>query len=153
GPAVLRKANQSLDQWKAAGRLVVIVAFLGVAALGGVGKSPMWLRGALVAAGLIGAGGFVAASFGAPLSHPPKPFLVPGGLILAAIGTLYLAVALGICSDSQIVTLTRRELSAYFFSPIGYLVIAGMAVAQWIGYWEFITRLDRMSAGGRGAVP
>jgi ABC-type transport system involved in multi-copper enzyme maturation permease subunit len=78
---------------------------------------------------------------------------VPGGLILGAIGVLYLAVALGVCSDSQIVTLTRRELSAYFLSPIGYLVLAGMAAAQWIGYWEFVTRLVRLSGGGRGAVP
>src|SRR5207302_1511061 len=48
------------------------------------------------------------------------------------------------------VTLTRRELSSYFMSPIGYLVLGGMAVAQWIGYWEFVARLEAASRRGGG---
>jgi ABC-2 type transport system permease protein len=154
GPAVLRKANQALDYWKASGRGLVILLALGFAVLGAVGKFPLWLRGTLAAVGLITAGVFVAASSGTQLTTPPKPFLVPSGLILAAIGALYLTVALGACSDSQIVILTRRELSAYFFSPIGYLVIAGMAAAEWLAYLEFVGRLTAISSGrGGGQLP
>lgn len=153
GPAVLRKANQELDYWRVAGRALVILAFLGVAALGALGKFPVWLRATLGAVGLACAGVFVAASLGTQITTPPKPFLVPGGLILGGLGLAYLAVALGICSDSLFVTLTRRELSAYFFSPIGYMVLAGMVLAEWFGYLDFVGKLVRASAGGRGAAP
>jgi ABC-type transport system involved in multi-copper enzyme maturation permease subunit len=71
----------------------------------------------------------------------PQPFLVPAGLILLFVGLAYLAVSLGICSDNQFVTLTRRELSAYFLSPIGYLVLAGMVLIQWLSYQSFVGRL------------
>jgi ABC-2 type transport system permease protein len=131
----------------------MVLIFLGLLAWGALGKFPMWLRGALAGVGVIGAGVFIAASFGTQLTTPPKAFLVPGGLILAVIGLLYLAVSLGVCSDSQFVTLTRRELSAYFFSPIGYLVLAGMALAEGLAYRDFVNRLAILSAGGRGAVP
>ncbi len=153
GQAILRDASQKLDTWKLAGRLLVIGFFAGVIALGALGKYATWLRGTLAVVGLVCAGVFVAASMSTPVTTPPKPFLVPGGLIIGAIGLAYLCVALGVCSDSQIVVLTRRELASYFLSPLGYLVIGAVAVAQWFGYWEFINRLDRMSAGGRGAVP
>ncbi len=137
GPAVLRKANQSLDYWKAAGRGLVVLAFLGLVALGALGKFPVWLRGALAGVGLVGAGVFVAACFGAQLSLAPAPFLVPSGLILGAVGVAYLAVAVGVRSDNQFVTLTRRELSSYFVSPIGYVVLAGMILVEWYGYKKF----------------
>jgi ABC-type transport system involved in multi-copper enzyme maturation permease subunit len=153
GPGVLRKANQALDQWRAAGRAAVILAFLGVLALGALGKFPVWLKASLAAVGLIGTGVFVAASTGTYVTAAPKPFMVPGGLILGALGLLYLAVSLGICSDSQFVTLVRRELAAYFLSPIGYMVLAGMVLALWFGYLDFVNRLIRFSAGGRGAAP
>ena len=150
GPAVLRKANQSLDYWKAAARGLVVVAFLGVLALGAAGKFPVWLRATLAAVGLVGAAVFVAASAGAQVATPPAPFLIPGGLILAAVGLAYLAVAAGACSDNQIVTLTRRELSVYFVSALGYLVLGGMVVCQWFGYYLFYRDLSKH---GRQQVP
>jgi ABC-type transport system involved in multi-copper enzyme maturation permease subunit len=148
GPSVLRKANQALDYWRVAGRALVILTFLALVALGALGKFPAWLRGSLAVVGLIGAGVFVAASLGTQLSIQPQPFLVPGGLILGGLGLAYLVVALGICSDSLFVTLTRRELSAYFLSPIGYLVLAGMVVAEWLGYQEFTAELAAESVTG-----
>ncbi|MCI0705792.1 MAG: ABC transporter permease [Planctomycetia bacterium] len=153
GPSVLRKANQTLDYWKVAGRGLVIVAFLGLVALGALGKFPLWLRVSLATVGVIGAGVFIAASVKPMITTSPTPFLVPGGLILAGLGLAYLAVALGICSDSQLITLTRREFSSYFFSPIGYLVLGGMAAAEWLGYQDFVDKLQRASAGGRGPIP
>ena len=38
--------------------------------------------------------------------------------------------------------LTRRELASYFFSPIGYLVLGGMAVCEWQGYMDLINTLS-----------
>jgi ABC-2 type transport system permease protein len=133
--------------------VLVVAAFLGVAALGALGRFPVWLRAVLGLVGLVGAGVFVLASFKAQVTSPPAPFLVPGGLILAGLGLAYLAVALGICSDSQLATLTRREMSSYFLSPIGYLVIAGMVGAEGLAYREFVNRLTIFSADGRGAIP
>lgn len=152
GPAVLRNARQELDTWAAAGRALVILAFLSLVALGALGKFPIWLRATLALIGLVCAGVFLLASTKSVLTAPPAPFLVPGGLIIGSVGLAYLALSLGVCSDGQFITLVRRELAAYFLSPIGYLVLGGMAVAQWIGYFEFVVTLDRASAGGR-SVP
>lgn len=153
GPSVLRKSNQELDTWKALGRAAVILAFLGVAAWGALGKFAPWAKAVLTVVGLVSAGVFVAATVSTPLTKAPTPFLVPGGLLLGAIGLTFAAVSLGACSDSQFVTLIRRELSGYFLSPIGYMVLAGMALAEWLGYREFVADLIAMSDGGRGAVP
>lgn len=153
GPNALRKPNGSLDLWKVAARVVAALAFLGVAAAGALGRFPGWLKITLGVLGLAGVALFVTASVAAPLTTPPKPTLVPGGVILMGLGLVYLAVSLGICSDNQFITLARRELAAYFLSPIGYLVLGGMAAAQWIGYWEFVNQLERFSRGGQGAVP
>ncbi len=153
GPAVLRKADQSLDPWRVAGRVLVVLTFLAVGAAGALGKFPVWLRAVLVAIGLIGAGVFVAASLGTQVTTSPRPVLVPGGLILGGLGLAYLAVALGICSDNLFVTLTRRELASYFLSPVGYLVLLGMVLMQWLSYLFFVDELIGRSAGGRGAAP
>lgn len=147
GPGVLRRANQSLDYWQVAGRATVILAFLGVAALGGLGKFPVWLRATLGGIGLIGVAVFVAASSGRFVSTAPGDFLVPGGLILGGLGLTYLMVALGICSDGQFVTLARRELATYFLSPLGYMVLAGMVLMQWLSYLMFVNALIKASDG------
>src|SRR5205823_145920 len=76
-------------------------------------------------------------SFDAPLEKIPTPFLVPHGLVLAAIGLLYLGVSLGAVSDNSLVVLTRRELAAYFCSPIAYIVLAAVTVIGGIGYSLF----------------
>jgi hypothetical protein len=143
GPRALRNPNQTYAKWAVVGRVLVIAAFLGLAALGALGRFPLWLRATLAAVGLVVAGVFIAGSFSAPVTTAPAGFLVPRGLVLGGIGLAYLAVGLGVCSDSQFVTLTRRELSAYFFSPIGYLVLGGMVGCQWFGYWQFYRALAR----------
>ena len=47
-------------------------------------------------------------------------FFLPSGLVLMYFGFEYFLVYLGVCSDNKLVVLTRRELSAFFFSPIAY---------------------------------
>jgi ABC-2 type transport system permease protein len=149
GPTVLRLPNGSLDIWKATFRLLGGVAFLIPAAIAFAVKAPGWLKGVTGLVGLVGAGVVVVSLFTNPVHTSPTPFLVPNGLILILLGLVYLAVALGVCSDNQFVTLTRRELSSYFLSPIGYLVLAAMAAVQWYGYWQFyeiLTEVGRQQA-------
>ncbi len=141
GPSFFRKTDQSLDPWKVLARGVAILGLLGLAAFGILGRFPLWLRAVLGAIGIATAGVFIIACFSSQLTVQPKPTLVPGGVILIGLGLIYLAVALGICSDNQFVTLTRRELSAYFLSPIGFLVLAGMVLAQWLSYVIFVGEL------------
>ena len=45
------------------------------------------------------------------LFWPVGAYLVPSGLLLMAIGLIYLLLAVGFCSDSPFVALTRRELA------------------------------------------
>jgi ABC-type transport system involved in multi-copper enzyme maturation permease subunit len=137
GPSALRTPYQTLDRWPVAGRVLLILASLGVAALGALARYPIWLRAVITAIGLVTAGVFITGSLSAQIHVPPKTFLVPGGLILGFLGLVYLVVALAVCSDNQFITLTRREFSVYFFSPIGYLVLGGMAFCQWFQYWQF----------------
>jgi ABC-type transport system involved in multi-copper enzyme maturation permease subunit len=151
GPNALRKPNGSIDAWKAAGRGLLAIVFLGLAGAGLNGRRlPVGVRAALGVLGLAGVGVLVLASVKAnTLTTPPQPFLVPGGVILIGLGLLYLGVSLGVCSDNQFVTLTRRELAAYFLSPIGYLVLGGMALALWGAYYFFVNRIS----GSRAAIP
>src|SRR5205823_2203877 len=67
----------------------------------------------------------------------PVPFLVPHGLIFAALGLVYLCVSLGAVSDAPLVVLTRRELAAYFCSPIAYVILAVTTVIGGLGYHLF----------------
>ena len=103
----------------------------------------------------LGAGQFVLEHVAdvVPILAAAARHLVPGGLLVGAIGAAYLTVALGVCSDSQFVTLTRREFGWYFISPIGYFVLCGMAVGHWLGYDDFVDFLEKVSAGGRGVFP
>lgn len=150
GPQALRKPNGSLDTWKAVGRGLLFAACLGVAAVGLRRTLPLWTRAAFAVVGLAGVVVLAVATLNSnTLTVPPKPFLVPSGIIFMGVGALYLAVSLGVCSDNQFITLTRRELGAFFLSPIGYLVLGGMAAIQWLGYWEFLGTLTEF----RGAVP
>ncbi|MCE9560898.1 MAG: ABC transporter permease [Planctomycetes bacterium] len=143
GPTMLRTAKGELDTWRVLFRLLGGVAFALPAILAFTNRSPLWLKIATGAFGLLGGGVVLVSLFANPVLTTPRPFLVPNGLILMAIGLLYLCVALGVCSDNQFVTLTRRELASYFLSPIGYLVLVGMAAIQWLVYESFIGTLQR----------
>src|SRR5262249_7250752 len=78
-------------------------------------------------------------------------YLVPNGLLLMTLGLLFIALAVAVCSERQIVVLARRELAGYFYSPIAYLVLFGMTVVGWIMYWTFVAGLlsDSMQMAAR----
>jgi hypothetical protein len=88
--------------------------------------------------GLAFAAVFVVGSFSSPVPATPTPYLVPFGLLLGGIGLAFLAVSVALVSDSTFVALTRRELAAYFFSPIAYIVLLGVALGTAIGYMLFL---------------
>src|SRR5262249_1622991 len=72
-----------------------------------------------------------------------SPFFIPNGLLLLFLGVVYGAVALGIVSDSKLVVLTRRELAAYFTSPVAYIVMLGLSLLGGLSYWIFVGAIYR----------
>jgi len=108
----------------------VLFGVLGLLYLGGCigtlgSNSDAGYRIALALGILGGIAFFVALGrsiFGGPT------YLVPGGLALMTLGLLYAAVSVLICSDSVFIVLVRRELLAFFYSPIAYLVIIGLVI-------------------------
>lgn len=61
-------------------------------------------------------------------------YLVPGGLLYLGLGLLYMMVSVAMCSDYPLVVMSRRELAAYFFSPLVYLALAGFTAVAWFYY-------------------
>ncbi|MBI1915767.1 MAG: ABC transporter permease [Planctomycetes bacterium] len=82
----------------------------------------------------IGALGLAAIALGLIRTLFMPAFLVPGGVLYIGLGILYLLVAVGLCSDHPFVVLTRRDLAAYFLSPLMYLVLVGMTAVAWFSY-------------------
>jgi ABC-type transport system involved in multi-copper enzyme maturation permease subunit len=65
----------------------------------------------------------------------PEPYLIPSGLLLMVLGLLFAGLAYGLTSDNKLAVLTRRELAAFFYSPIAYIVLFGLT---FVGWWVFI---------------
>jgi ABC-2 type transport system permease protein len=126
-----------------------VLALLGLAylcaligALGGADRDGYRLA---VLVGVIGAVVFLIA-LGA--SYFVKGYFVPTGLILMALGMLYLLIALFLTSDWQLLVMSRRELASYFYSPVAYLVLLMSALIAWIAYFFFWAQNE-----GRMVVP
>jgi ABC-2 type transport system permease protein len=68
-----------------------------------------------------------------------RPYLMPTGLVLIAAGLIYVAIGVGFVSENRLVVLTRRELSAYFVSPIAYFVMLGFIVIAVCSYFLFLS--------------
>jgi ABC-type transport system involved in multi-copper enzyme maturation permease subunit len=75
------------------------------------------------------------------IAEPIKGYFVPSGLLVIAVGLVYVAIGLGFSSDHPLVVLTRRELASYFYSPIAYLVLFGLTMIGWANHYVFIQRL------------
>ncbi len=67
--------------------------------------------------------------------NQPADYLVPYGLLLMALGLLYVCVSLLLCSDWTLIVLTRRELGSMFYSPIAYIVLFVFVIAHWWAYF------------------
>jgi hypothetical protein len=77
----------------------------------------------------------------------PLPYFIPSGLVLMSVGLLYGGMSAALCSDNRLVAMTRRELAAYFYSPIAYIVLFGFTIIAFLSYWSFISNLIPREAG------
>jgi ABC-type transport system involved in multi-copper enzyme maturation permease subunit len=73
--------------------------------------------------------------------RPHETFFMPRGLLLLYLGLEYLLVGVGVCSDNKLVVMTRRELAAFFYSPIAYIVLIGVTVLGWYVFDQFLGAL------------
>ncbi len=81
--------------------------------------------------------------------NQPGEYFVPFGLLLMALGLLYMVVSLMECSDLSWIVLTRRELGALFYSPAAYIILFAFAVVHWLAYLLVVSDMIRFEA----AVP
>src|SRR5439155_8232287 len=63
------------------------------------------------------------------------------GLLLVLVSLAYTALAVGLCSENRLVVLTRRELSAFFYSPVAYIVFFGLTIVAWLVFFQFASFL------------
>ncbi len=82
------------------------------------------------------------------ISESPEAYLVPYGLLLMGGGVLYGDFAVAYHSERPVVVLTRRELAAFFYSPIAYLVLLGLTVVGAIMFAYFVLQLLFTSSHG-----
>src|SRR5262245_50232114 len=126
--------------------LVFIASFLGTQGY----ASDIGYRTGLIL-GAIGLAGLVLALLRSFLST--TPFFVPSGLILTTLSLVYLIIGLAICTDWPILVIFRRELKAFFFSPIGYLVFLGNVLIAWIWLFVFMRVVAASSDPRAGGMP
>lgn len=77
----------------------------------------------------------------------PGPFLSSVGLIQMVVGLAYFTLAVGLSSETRLVVMTRRELSAFFYSPLAYFIVLGFALMAALQFGIFVDGLTR--AGGQ----
>jgi ABC-2 type transport system permease protein len=90
----------------------------------------------------------LAFSLGWLESRPVETFFMPRGLLFLYVGLEYLLLAVGICSESKFVVLTRRELAAFFYSPIAYIVLVGSTLIGWLSFALFANIVTHPRFGG-----
>jgi hypothetical protein len=81
-----------------------------------------------------------------------RPYFMPAGALLVLVGVLYMLVSAGLWSDRPLAVLTRRELGAFFYSPIAYFVLLGVGFIAWVQLWLFIQMLLPDAFGERNIV-
>ncbi len=94
-------------------------------------------------------------SFLPPLIHSlgwlavrPAPYFVPAGLVLCFLGTCFAALSASLCLDFKFIVLYRRELGAFFYSPIAYLVLLSFTILSSAVFWLFLDDLSPSATMG-----
>jgi ABC-type transport system involved in multi-copper enzyme maturation permease subunit len=82
---------------------------------------------------------FIAREFFDTTTIPS--FLLPSGFFLMTVGALFFLLGATLASDNRFLVMTRRELASLFFSPIAYVVLAGMAVMGWLSFVLFMSMI------------
>lgn len=96
-----------------------------------------------LAIGAVGIVVFVIALARSLFASSIDPYFVPNGLILMAVSGLFVAMSAGICLDFPFIVLTRRDLASFFFSPIAYFVLLGVAVVACISFSVYMLDILR----------
>jgi ABC-2 type transport system permease protein len=73
----------------------------------------------------------------------PGGFLIPYGVLLMALGFAAVVMSWLLCSEDKLAVVTRRELGAFFFSPIAYFVLFAFTCAAALNFFIFIGILQR----------
>ncbi len=109
--------------------LIILGTFFvgGFIGMQGTGSDTGYYAG--LALGFFAVGVFLLAAL---RSYTSRDYFIPSGMTLMAASLVHFALALGICSDHPFVVLSRRELAAYFYSPIAYFVLFGSTIAAGI---------------------
>jgi ABC-type transport system involved in multi-copper enzyme maturation permease subunit len=142
GPSALKNALQANDTWKVLARVAAIMLCLGLAGWAWRAKQATVItRGLAATIGLSFAAVFIYGSFAQALPESPKQYLVPFGIILTFIGLVFLAVSTAHVSESPLVTLSLREVSSFFVSPIVYFILFGCAIVAGIGHLFFLAAI------------
>jgi ABC-2 type transport system permease protein len=68
-------------------------------------------------------------------------YLVPNGFFYILLGGLFLFVGKLFHSESRLMVMTRRELAAYFTSPIGYIVMGATVVVAWFVFNSWLNEI------------
>ncbi|HQR08045.1 MAG TPA: ABC transporter permease [Gemmatales bacterium] len=68
-------------------------------------------------------------------------YLVPTGFVYMLLGGLYFFVGRLFCSESKLLIMTRRELTGFFTSPIGYIVLGATLVVAWYVFQEWVSTM------------
>lgn len=125
-----------------------VLALLGLAYLCGLvhqlGGADLEGYNPALGIGAIGLLAFLAALIRS-LIPGDRPFFIPAGLLIMSLGLTYAVTAVFIVSDLTIIVLTRRELLAYFCSPIAYILLFISALVAAFQYIFFLSALE----GGR----
>lgn len=81
-------------------------------------------------------------------------YFLPSGFFLMLIGGIYLLTGATLASDSRLLVMMRKELSALLGPSLGWVVLAGMAGMAGFSFYLFISFLvpDDPFAVGRGQL-
>jgi ABC-type transport system involved in multi-copper enzyme maturation permease subunit len=149
--------NPGLLTWGVSLALLIGVPYLAffIGAGGGVEKLNLgfWAGVGMGALGVLVVAAAVVRS-AAPQWFTNTPVLaqryfIPYGALLIAAGLVYLVAALLASSGDRFSVMVRRELGAFFFSPIAYLVLFGFVFFHGFSFAMFVTSLVR----SQGPVP
>jgi len=131
------------------GTLLLILGLLYVAAFIGM-QEPGSAAGYKAGLGLGGVGIVLVLNGTLRPSFSDRFTLVPSGLLLIYLGIEYLLLSVGICSDSTLVVLTRRELAALFYSPLAYVLLVGLTLIGFLQFWIFVSVIMEHSERAMG---
>jgi ABC-2 type transport system permease protein len=75
-------------------------------------------------------------------------YLVPNGFLYMVLGGLYLLAGRLFSSESKLLIMTRRELSSFFTSPIGYIIMGATVIVASLVFIDWVGNLDDASRAG-----